>query len=76
MDDDSKKAADGMAKNKKKVITHPFLKRKGRMGNGSLCSGYVIGEIFRGDLDGYPCGNEVIKSMLFTYDVNTQEKRD
>ena len=32
---------------KKEVITHPFLKEKGRMGNGSLCSGYVIGEIFK-----------------------------
>ena len=46
------------------------------MGNGSLCSGYVIGEIFKRRfrwLSGVPL-NEVIKSMLvlITYDVNTE----
>ena len=32
---------------KKEVITHPFLKEKVEWGMVPLCSGYVIGEIFK-----------------------------
>ena len=68
MDDDSRKKLLMEWQNKKKeVITHPILKGKGRMGNGSLCSGYVIGEIFKRRfrwLSSIFCGNEVIKSNV------------
>ena len=43
MDDDSRKK---LLMEKRSNHTS-ILKGKGRMGNGSLCSGYVIGEIFK-----------------------------
>ena len=43
-----------MAKKKKEVITHPFLKEKVEWGMVPYVQAMLLARYLRGDLDGYP----------------------